>query len=454
MPLKGENNKLTGAEEEYRMRRILSIIVLLFLAGSMEAQVKKEEKTNAFTLDAQLMSRGEVRQGGLPGDTEEKDENRSAFISNRARISLGYEREHLAMSIAVQHQGVWGAEGGGSFNLYEAWAKFHAENGLFATIGRQKLVYDDERILGSNDWAMAALYHDALKLGYEHGRHKLHGIVAYNQNGKNVNGGTFYQNGSQPYKSMETVWYHYDFKKLPLGVSVLFMNIGMQTGTPDEYSTTFQQLLGGYLNFKPGKLSLEAAYYRQMGKASIDYTSQTTVPLRAWMASVKATYPVDGKLSGYAGYDYLSGDEEFMLPDPGFIGTRQHNRITAFTSVFGSSHKFYGAMDFFYVSAYYHTFSPGLQNIFAGAEYKPGGKISYEASYHFLSTSVDINGFSRDLGHEVELRAQYQLMKDAKLTLGFSYMRGSETMVALKRSTDKRQLSWGWIMLNITPRIF
>ena len=45
-------------------------------------------------------------------------------------------------------------------------------------------------------------------------------------------------------------------------------------------------------------------------------------------------------------------------------------------------------------------------------------------------------------------------MKDAKLTLGFSYMRGSETMVALKRSTDKRQLSWGWIMLNITPRIF
>ena len=435
--------------------RILLSAWLLMPFSDLWAQEEKEpEKPNQLTIDAQLMSRGEIRRGGMPGGTEEKDENKSNFVFNRTRLSVAYERENLSAKITAQHQGVWGAEGGGNFSIYEAWAQLKSNNGLFARVGRQELVYDDERILGNNDWAMAALYHDALKGGYEHNSHKVHAIFAYNQNSSNVYGGTFYQNGSKPYKSMQTAWYHYDVPKQPLGVSLLFMNIGMQIGSPEEYRTLYQQLMGGYVSYRPGNLAVEAAYYHQTGKASSDYTSDIDIPINAWMASAKASYRSNRQMTGYVGYDYLSGDKEFVVPKPGILGLTQHSKMSAFTSIFGSTHKFYGAMDFFYVSSYYGTFSPGLQNLFAGAVYQPIKGLTCDVSYHYLATTTQLSELDKTLGHEIEVRASYQLMKDVRLAMGFSLMRGTETMEALKRSTDKHQLRWGWLMLNVSPRVF
>ena len=429
----------------------LSLLMVFTLACAQEIE---DEKNNQLTIDAHLMSRGENREGGLPGNTEDKNENRSNFISSRTRMSVSYERDNVSAKVTFQHQGVWGSEGGGNFNVYEAWTQLKAKNGLFARIGRQELVYDDERILGNNDWAMAAMYHDVLKAGYENHGHQFHAILAYNQNSKNVNGGTFYQDGSQPYKLMQTAWYHYDVPKVPLGVSLIFMNIGMQTGTQEDYRDLYQQLVGGYVKYTPRNMSLEAAYYHQMGRASLNYTTNTRIPINAWMASVKGTYNFNSQLTAYAGFDYLSGDKEFILPKQGTIGMPRHSKMTAFTSIFGSTHKFYGAMDFFYVSAYFGTFSPGLQNLFAGAEYKPVKGLSCDASYHYLATASKFKEINQTLGHEVELRATYQFMKDARIALGLSYMKGTETMEELKRSTDKHQLTWGWLMLNFSPRLF
>ncbi len=440
----------------YQTIRILLSAMLIMAASAAWAQEEKEEeKDNQLTIDAQVMSRGEIRKGGLPGATEGKDDNKASFISNRVKMTVGYERENLALKVTAQHSGVWGAEGGGKFNIYEAWAHLKTNNGLFARFGRQELVYDDERILGNNDWAMAALYHDALKVGYEGHGHKLHAVVAYNQNSKNVNGGTFYQNGSQIYKAMQTAWYHYDVPKIPLGVSVLFMNIGMQSGTEEEdYHTNYQQLLGGYVKYAPRNLTLEAAYYHQMGKASLDYTSTEALPINAWMAAGKASYNFNRQLSSYVGYDYLSGDKEFKVPKQGMIGLTKHTKMSAFTSTFGSTHNFYGAMDFFYVSAYFGTFSPGLQNLYAGVIYKPIKGLSFNAAYHYLATTTNLEELHKTLGHEIELTASYNFMKDAKLGMGFSFMKGTETMESLKRSTDDHVLQWGWLMLNVSPRLF
>ena len=47
------------------------------------------------------------------------------------------------------------------------------------------LSYDDERLLGGLDWNVAGRFHDALKLGYESKLHKLHLILAFNQNDEN-----------------------------------------------------------------------------------------------------------------------------------------------------------------------------------------------------------------------------------------------------------------------------
>lgn len=150
---------------------------------------------------------------------------------------MEYKRTNLSMKISAQHVGVWGQDAqidkNGRFIMNEAWAKLGFGAGFFAQLGRQTLSYDDERILGGLDWNVAGRYHDALKLGYENRAHKLHFILAFNQNDEKTIGGTYYNNGGQPYKNMQTLWYHYTAEGLPLDASFLFMNLGWETGDPE-----------------------------------------------------------------------------------------------------------------------------------------------------------------------------------------------------------------------------
>ena len=134
-----------------------------------QSVTQPETKDNVLKVDLSLLTHGETRNGGLPqGATEDK----TNFIMGRERLVIDYERPGLETKLNIQHSGVWGQSGKGAFNVYEAWAKMSAKNGLFAQVGRLALAYDDERIIGTNDWAMAALSHDALRVGYEGHGHK------------------------------------------------------------------------------------------------------------------------------------------------------------------------------------------------------------------------------------------------------------------------------------------
>ena len=122
----------------YHTLRFLLTALLLMAFSMMWAQEEKDdEKSNQLTIDAQLMTRGEIRVGGMPTSAEEKDDNKANFIFNRTRLSVGYERDNLSLKVTTRHQGVWGAEGGGSISVSEAWAQLKANNGLFARLGRQ-----------------------------------------------------------------------------------------------------------------------------------------------------------------------------------------------------------------------------------------------------------------------------------------------------------------------------
>ena len=111
-------------------------------------------------------------------------------------------------------------------------------------------------------------------------------------------------------------------------------------------------------------------------------------------------------------------------------------------------------MDFFYVSTYVYGFTPGLQNAFVGAYAKPVKGLKIGAGYHYLAMSTKLIDMDKRLGHEFELSASYQIIKEVNVLAGFSYMTGTDTMERLKRASNDGNLKWGWISLNITPRIF
>jgi len=410
------------------------------------------EPKQEFSTGIDILARGEFRQGGLMPVDENGEaingDDRATFFLERSRLWVKYARPWLQAYINVQHSGVWGQSGRGSFNLYEAWARVQSKQGIFAQVGRIGLFYDDERIIGSDDWTVAASSHDVVRVGYEGHNHKVHAIFAFNQNAENVSGGTYYVNGAQPYKAMHDLWYHFDAPRLHLGVSALFMNIGMQHGDKMNYDTKYQQLMGTYLCYAPPSWKVEASGYYQCGRTEYD------IPLSAWMMSVRASHVFNPRWKAFVSYDLLSGDENFHVPPIGGLGFAQLKKIHGFNPLYGSHHKFYGAMDFFYLSTYYGGLTPGLHNLQAGGTWTPIPRLSVNAAYHYMATMVKVPDCSYTLGHMMELGASWSIMKDVKLSVGYTFMRGTSTMERLKRTTADRQLHWGWISFRVNPRIF
>ena len=423
--------------------------LFLILLAVLPLMARAQE--NTFSVDADYLTRGEIRRGGIYV-TEDGDALNSRFILSRTRLGASYSRDWLSARLTAQHADTWGSSAGNSLSMNEAWVKAQFPVGFFAQVGRQRLSYDDQRIFGADDWSMTGYSHDGLKLGFERAGHNVHLFGAYNQDVSNIDqGGTRFSGGIQPYKSLASLWYHYDIPKTGIGASLLFVNMGLEDNMVyigEEPKTCFQQLAGTFLSWNPKHFGLEASYYHQWGK------SNGGIPLNAWMASAKAMATPSEHWSFRAGYDYLSGEEDFPIPGEGDIGLVRHEIVRGFNSLYGSNHKFYGAMDFFYVSTYVNGFTPGLQNLYAGVSWTPVKPLSADAAYHFFSTAVPVQDAKQALGHEVELQLTWTIIPSVSLSAGYSFMQGTETMSILKRSTHNNRLHWGWLMLNVTPTFF
>ena len=131
-------------------RRIIALLTLTCVTVLSRAQ------DNNVYLDLQVMGRGEVRDGGLP-NADDASQDHSAFFLSRSRLVVGYKRPEFEVKTSMQHSGIWGQADKGSFNIHEAWIRLNAPFGLFTKLGRQALSYDDERIIGPNDFATASL---------------------------------------------------------------------------------------------------------------------------------------------------------------------------------------------------------------------------------------------------------------------------------------------------------
>ncbi len=415
-------------------------MLMLFLPCLLWAQEATQE--SEFTMSAQLRARGEYRNGALFPRSE--GTLPATFINDRARLSMEYKRTTLAFKFSGQHVGVWGQDPqidkSGRFMLNEAWAKLGLGNGFFAQLGRQALVYDDERILGSLDWNVSGRYHDLLKLGYENNLHALHLMLAFNQNDEKINGGSYYAPGGQPYKTMQTLWYHYGNATQPFGISLLAMNLGWENGELENPATTYMQTLGSYMTYKKGLWDINGSFYGQTGRTATD------VSVSAWMGSVFTKLNLHPQWAAGVGTDYLSGTE---------AGDESYK---SFNPLYGTHHKFYGTMDYFYASPFINGVNPGLWDNQLALFYKPSKKVDLSANYHYFLTAKTVSDTSGELdkalGSEIDLQIGWTIMPDVKLIAGYSFMLGTETMDYVKGGDHDSWQDWGWISLNITPKLF
>ncbi len=442
------------------MKGIYLIFGMLLLSVTVMAQEDHQEK-NQFTIDVQLRTRGEYRNGAqMP---LEKDEHAAAFVNNRSRVSMEYVRlfdneklPKLTVRMGVQHVGVWGQDPlkdkNGRVSLNEAWAKIEGHQGLFAQIGRQQLAFDDERLFSRSDWNVAGCWHDALRVGYERGVHKVHAIFAYNQNGESIKGGNYFGEGGQSYKNMATLWYHHQKHPQGLGLSLLFTNVGQEVGTPEKGKTQYMQTMGTHLTYAPEKWKFSASFYLQTGKN--DEQCNTL----AFMTAARAGYEINSRWRIDAGYDYLSGERyKEMIPTEDGSYTlvkKDATKSNAFSTLFGSGHGFYGSMDYFYSATFINGLRPGLQDVLIGTTFTPSKQVSMSLTLHNFSTASDVLVSGKSLGQELDYRIDWKVMKNVTLFGGYSIMLGTNTMTFVKGGHHKRWQDWLWVSLNINPRVF
>lgn len=415
------------------------LMVLLLTPLMLSAQDSNDEE---FSISAQIRARGEYRNGSLI--PREEGEKSATFINNRTRLMMNYKRSNLEFKLSGQHVGVWGQQPQinkkGDFILNEAWAKIKFNEGFFAQIGRQVLSYDDERILGGLDWNVAGRYHDLLKLGYADDLNTLHLSLAFNQNDETPHGGNYYAPGGQPYKNMQTLWYHYGNNQRPFGISLLVMNLGREIGEPEKPKDAYMQTFGTYLTYKKNIWDLSGAVYYQTGKNESDRS------VSAYMANIFAKANLSNQWAVGIGSDYLSGSNS------------NEGKYKAFDPLYGTHHKFYGTMDYFYASSFANGLAPGLWNNQIGLYYKTSPKVDMSLNYHYFMTTkkleVGDTKLDKGLGSEFDFQVNWSIMPDVKLMAGYSVMFGTKTMDAVKGGNHKRWQDWGWVSINITPNLF
>jgi hypothetical protein len=434
------------------MKKYLSTTKVLFVLISIfysSAALAQQEQNEELKLNIQLRPRSELRNGLFTPILD--GQKPAAFVSQRSRIGFTYSKnKKLIIGLSTQVVTTWGNDPqvqttANDVSLYEAWAQIYFNPEWSIKVGRQVLSYDDERILGALDWNNAGRKHDAALIAFEKNKFKANAAFAFNQNAEKVTN-TFYDNSqSQPYKAMEFLWMRYKFTDA-LSASALIMNLDMQNRIDSSVSNL--QTLGGNIYYKKDKLNISGTYYYQTGRNPLKNSS--SIKTSAWMASAKADYSFNKWFNVGIGSDYLSGRNM----------NSTSSKITWFNPLYGTGHKFNGAMDYFYVSSAHDNV--GLWDTYVNINANASEKLSWQIALHHFESAARVINYSgakaaSALGNEADITFGYKVMNDVKLSGGYSQMFTNPSMKYVKNILPNQKMksvqNWVWLSININPEI-
>jgi hypothetical protein len=450
-------------------KRIYTLALSILFCFCLGSEVKAQ-----LTFSGQIRTRTEYRNGqGLPTT----DTIPAVFTSQRTRLNVAYSGYRFKVYTALQDVRVWGQDGSminrntldanDGFMVHEAWAEISLVDtgkvvkNFTVKIGRQELVYDDVRLLGNLDWLQQARRHDAVVFKFEHKGYTAHLGGAFNQNAERkanhiYNGvPTGYPastNGmSSLYKSMQFL---YLAKKVHFGnVSLLafkddFSKFTFAAADVEKKTPIYQKgvwsryTVGGNLfGTAARKINFALSAFYQGGK----YREGTE--LDEYLISASALYSLGRKWSAGPGVDLTSGND----------GSDPSKKFQRFDPLYGTPHKFWGFMDYFYVADGFGA--NGLVDYYLKARYKAKDNLVLMADVHqfVLPNAVaaaDGKKMDKSLGTEIDLVMNYSMTKVVNIELGYSKMFTTDTMTSPKVKPVKNPEdtnTWAYLMISIKP---
>lgn len=147
-------------------------------AGQPEPFAFRVRETLVFP-ELQVRMRGEERVHPFPASPAFEHTH---FVTSRFRVGLRVEGAQFRIHIQAQEVRDFGTaspgtDAGPSFGVHQAYGEWRS-GASFLRLGRQEIVYTDERMLGRLDWAMAARSFDAARGHFERRDYAVDGFLA------------------------------------------------------------------------------------------------------------------------------------------------------------------------------------------------------------------------------------------------------------------------------------
>lgn len=423
--------------------------LLIILTMTAFYQGKAQQTEPIFTIDLEIRPRFEYRNGFKK--PIEKQLSPAGFVEQRSRIKLGYVRTDLDASITLQDIRIWGNHNqiykveNALTNVYEAWARYHISDRFSFKVGRQALNYDNARFLGDLDWAQQGRSHDALLFQIKNNENSLLfdlGLTLNNQiNSEPTHLSKSYY-GLQNNNLMQFIWVKKTFSQSDIS----FLLHNDERIAQIDSSSNFRQTIGLQFNAPFKQAEFHSEFYLQTGKDNFKRD------VLAWFANAELSHPITD-INLTIGLSYSSGTE---LKDTG----KNHS----FNPLYGTNHKFYGYMDYFYAGNAHNqpgsATTAGLINLYEriALPFSKSAAIQLDI-HHFWSPTTIYNASNSEmsgyLGTEIDLVGSLKPAKDIVMQAGVSGFIFTDTLERLKGSINPQGVaSWVWISMKFNPQIF
>ncbi|WP_162555913.1 alginate export family protein [Reichenbachiella versicolor] len=431
------------------MKKHLLTLVLLCASVASFAQM---------SITGEIRPRTELYNGANTGLSEKLDVPGTRIglaTQQRSRLYFSYKSEDLKIVFTPQLIHFWGQMpqaydllGDGApgapeptFGVYEAYAEYKAGDMYSLKVGRQAISYKDQRWFGALGWAASGRAHDAFVNKFSFGDVKLDVGVALAQTRHTNKLDSINIAGIRTgYKSLQYAWLTLPAGDLTLDAMISNRTLGGYIGGqggpaptrfPSEIEYSNETTIGILPTFKSASFTLNASAYVQTreGNKGLGYL---------------AAFDITSKALGLPltlGVDVVSGESS---DDEG---------SNLWQQPFGTNHKFYGFMDYFYVGESVKG-GQGLTDIYAKAVFKTGEKSKLVVMPHVFKTTLAPEGIQSDgfFGTELDFVYIYQVSADFNFTLGYSKMFATSYMSSVYGGDHKAGQNWAWMQLTFKPK--
>jgi hypothetical protein len=413
------------------------IITLSLCIGTLFPSVLYSQ----IKIDAQFRPRFELRDGYR--ELVAENNTPVALISQRTRLSLTYKTENLKLVFSPQDVRVWGDENlssstgvygdDASLALFEGYATIKLDNIGWISIGRQQLVYENQRLLAARNWNQNGLAYDAVVFKKEWNKFKIHAGGSWN-NTLEATSNNYYL--PSRIKTLNFVWMQHQFCD-ELQISLLHIASG-KTRTDTTNRIYFRQTSGFYSEYTNNWIKSKANIYYQYG---INAEKQD---ISALLYDIDIMFQT-GRVTPGIGFNYLSGDRNLT-----------NNQDNLFDVLYGARHRFGGHMDYFrnYAS---QTKNGGLVDGYAYLDIKLTDKlkITNTGHYFWLAQTNSSTPDNKKLGFENELLCQYKFNQWGSIKTGYLMFVATNNMKQLQSTTNANNYQqYFFIELTISPILF